>query len=131
MERSFYMQLLELVDRQRVHNGRRVGLRDALILSLRADGLTVRELRLINADDLVQHEASGVFYARVVRRGVQTLIRLRPLTCATALEYLEQQRSYGERRPLFESGRRQRRRLSPGAIKDVQRLYARQLRRVR
>lgn len=119
------MQLLELVDRTRVHNGRRVGLRDALVLALLADGLNRREIRALNAKDLVQHDASGVFYAQVVQRGRKVLLRLRPNTSAIALDYLEAERCYGEDRPLFVAGRRMRSRLCAAAVRNIPRQYAR------
>ena len=96
------MQALNVrIDRKRVYGDRRLGLRDAALLALLQAGMTHREVARARGRQFVQLD-NGDLIVRD-RTGQRTdLIRLAPHQTAILLEYLEDQRIWGEpERHLF------------------------------
>src|SRR5436190_19693267 len=102
--RDWIVEALQRIDRKAVYGGRRLGLRDAAVLALRQAGMTCREISLARGGQFVQLESGDLIVRH--RVGQRTdLIRLAPDQTATLLEYLEDQRIWGEPERYLFTGR--------------------------
>lgn len=124
--------VLRIVDRREVRGGRRVGLRDAALLLLRAARITPTEVSRLRGRDIEQ-DASGRVFVCVRRHddGEPSLRRVRVPDVSDAyvhgilLDYLEAERLWGRPDPLF-CGRAASA-LSPSAIRMIEQKYRRRL----
>lgn len=119
--------LCTLVDRQRTRGARRIGLRDAALLTLRAAGFSVSELHLARGRDL-QQDASGRLFVWVSDAGGRR--RAQRVTVPTAslefvhgvlLPFMEAEGLWDRPRPLFAG--RNGKALSRSALRKIERWY--------